>query len=90
MIPSFAVFAASPASRVASVRAPVLLLLGGRDKRVPPSNGLAFAAALRSRGVPTRTLVFPDDEHPLSKPRTEVEAWLNILDWLRQHAHPAA
>ena len=77
--------AVSAVAHLDSVRAPVGLLLGAKDRRVPHSNGLAYAAALRQRGVPVRTLVFADDEHPLSKPRTELESYANILHWLKLH-----
>ena len=41
--------AASPVAHVDAVRAPVLVLLGAVDLRVPPTNGLRYAAALRER-----------------------------------------
>ena len=80
-----AMFKVSPIAHIDAVRAPVLMLLGAKDRRVPPSNGMAYAHALRERGVPCRMLVFPDDEHGLSKPRTELESFVNVLDWLRAY-----
>lgn len=77
--------AVSPIAHIDAVRAPVLMLLGAKDRRVPPSNGLAYVHALRERGVACRLLVFPDDEHGLSKPRTELESFVNVLDWLRMN-----
>ena len=38
---------ASPVHHLSKVKAPVLMLLGAVDLRVPPSNGLRYAAALR-------------------------------------------
>ena len=77
--------AVSPIAVVNNVRAPVLMLLGAKDRRVPASNGLAYARALKHRGVTVRTILFPEDEHPLSKPRTEMESFLNALEWLNTH-----
>ena len=86
-VPSTAALAAmraiSPMAHIDAVRAPVLMLLGAKDRRVPPSTGMAYSHALRERGVPVRVLVFPDDEHSLAKPRTELESYMNILEWLR-------
>jgi dipeptidyl aminopeptidase/acylaminoacyl peptidase len=45
---------------------------------------MAYAAALRQRGVPVKTILFPEDEHPLSKPRTELECHVTFLEWLLQ------
>lgn len=36
------------------VRAPVLLMLGEDDQRVPPKQGLEYYRALKARGLPTR------------------------------------
>ena len=77
--------AASPIAHVDAVTAPVLLMLGARDRRVPPSNGMQYYHALRARGKPARLLVFPEDEHGLSKPRTELESYVTMLAFLREH-----
>lgn len=39
--------AASPIAHIDAVRAPVMLMLGLQDRRVPPADGLAYARALR-------------------------------------------
>lgn len=77
--------AVSPAAHVHKVRAPVAFMLGAKDRRVPLDDGQRFAEALKSRGVRTRTLVFPEDTHALDKPQTEFEQWLNMAGWLKEH-----
>lgn len=77
--------AVSPVAHLAAVRTPVLMLVGAKDRRVPPSNGLAYARQLRQKGVPVRVILFPEDEHGLTRPRTELESYLNITAWLREH-----
>jgi hypothetical protein len=47
-------FQKSPIAHVDSVKAPVLILIGSSDRRVPPINGVAYFNALRERGVKTR------------------------------------
>ena len=44
----------SPIHHVQKVRAPVLICLGGRDRRVPPSQGIEYYHVLRAQGVKTR------------------------------------
>lgn len=41
--------------------------------------------ALKSRGKTVKCLWFPEDEHGLSKPRTELESYLTMLDWLKAY-----
>lgn len=44
----------SPMHYVASVKTPTLVCLGGKDRRVPPSQGLEYFHVLRAQGVVTR------------------------------------
>lgn len=80
--------AASPVRFVTdgTVTAPVLLLLGAKDRRVPKENGIEYYYALKARGVPTQCLLYPEDNHALDKPATEVDSWVNIALWLQTHA----
>ncbi|GFR44659.1 hypothetical protein Agub_g5949, partial [Astrephomene gubernaculifera] len=86
-----ALFAASPAAHAHAVTAPLCMMLGARDRRVPPPDGLQFLAAVRSReegqagAPPTRLIVFPEDSHGLDKPQTEFENWINIAWWLKMY-----
>jgi len=45
-----AMFRASPVHYVKNVETPTLLLIGGKDKRVPSSQGLSYYRALRAAG----------------------------------------
>ncbi|KAG1675395.1 hypothetical protein FOA52_012314 [Chlamydomonas sp. UWO 241] len=83
-----AMFAKSPIAHVHKVKAPMFFMLGAKDRRVPPPDGLQYLAALRGSGVvtaPPRVVTFPDDGHGLDKPQTEFEQWLSALWWLRTH-----
>uniref|UniRef100_A0AAR2IPU7 acylaminoacyl-peptidase n=1 Tax=Pygocentrus nattereri TaxID=42514 RepID=A0AAR2IPU7_PYGNA len=44
----------SPITHAAQIRTPVLLMLGGKDKRVSPYQGLELYKALKSRNSPVR------------------------------------
>uniref|UniRef100_A0A8C6X6Q2 acylaminoacyl-peptidase n=1 Tax=Naja naja TaxID=35670 RepID=A0A8C6X6Q2_NAJNA len=70
---------------VDKVQAPVLLLIGEEDRRVPPKQGLEYYRALRSRGIPTRMLQYPSDNHALSSVEAEADGFMNIALWLLQH-----
>jgi acylaminoacyl-peptidase len=73
----------SPLSRLDSLTGPLLLLVGGRDKRVPPTQGVEAYYRLRQRGVPVRLLLYAEDGHPLDKPVTEGDCWTHMVAWFR-------
>jgi len=77
----------SPITHVNNVKAPVLMLLGGCDRRVPMDDGKRYIARLKQsdNAPPTRIIVFENDEHGLTKPQTEFEQWITGLWWLQQH-----
>ncbi|XP_061314211.1 acylamino-acid-releasing enzyme-like [Pezoporus flaviventris] len=75
----------SPVRYVNQVRAPVLLLLGEDDRRVPPRQGLEYYRALKARGVPTRLLWYPGNSHALAGVEAEADGFMNIALWLSKH-----
>ncbi|XP_056241966.1 S9 family peptidase isoform X1 [Seriola aureovittata] len=75
----------SPIKHAAQIKAPVLLMLGGRDRRVSPHQGLELYKALKSRDSPVRLLWFSEDGHSLSRVDTQVDCFLNTVLWLHQH-----
>ncbi|KAK9836232.1 hypothetical protein WJX84_008783 [Apatococcus fuscideae] len=75
----------SPSSFLANVRAPLLLLLGAKDRRVPLTDGLQYGAALRAQGGTVKILVFPEDTHALDRPQTEFETLVTMISWLQEH-----
>ncbi|XP_074537606.1 acylamino-acid-releasing enzyme [Halichoeres trimaculatus] len=75
----------SPITHAAQIRAPVLLMLGARDRRVSPHQGLELYKVLKSRDSPVRLLWFPEDGHSLSRVDTQADCFLNTVLWLHQH-----
>ena len=73
----------SPIAHVEGVVAKTLFLVGAQDRRVPPSDPLHYVQVLRSRGLDTEVLLFPSDNHPLSKPQTEIQVWVRVLRFAR-------
>ncbi|XP_019059085.1 PREDICTED: acylamino-acid-releasing enzyme isoform X2 [Tarenaya hassleriana] len=75
----------SPISHLSKVKTPTLFLLGAQDLRVPVSNGLQYARALKEKEVEVKVLFFPDDNHPLDRPQTDFESFLNIGVWFKKY-----
>ncbi|KAL3834809.1 hypothetical protein ACJIZ3_009545 [Penstemon smallii] len=78
-------YSKSPISHVSKVKTPTLFLLGARDVRVPMTDGLQYARALREKGVETKVIVFPNDIHPINRPQSDFESFLNIGLWFKKH-----
>uniref|UniRef100_A0A8C9WE30 acylaminoacyl-peptidase n=1 Tax=Scleropages formosus TaxID=113540 RepID=A0A8C9WE30_SCLFO len=75
----------SPIVHASQIRSPVLLMLGGKDKRVCPHQGLELYRALKSRGSPVRLLWYSEDGHTLSRADTQADCFLNTALWFLQH-----
>ena len=73
----------SPASYVSEWNTPTLVIHGGKDFRVPETEGIATFTALQRRGVKSKFLYFPDENHWVLKPMNSIK-WHNaIFSWLK-------
>lgn len=77
--------AASPISRAQSVVAPTLVLIGAKDLRVPPSQGLIWHNMLRERGVETQVRWYASDNHPLVGVECEADTFVSVCLWMQKH-----
>uniref|UniRef100_A0A8B9CTJ2 Acylamino-acid-releasing enzyme n=1 Tax=Anser brachyrhynchus TaxID=132585 RepID=A0A8B9CTJ2_9AVES len=75
----------SPIAQVHRVRAPVLLCVGARDRRVSPTQALELYRVLRASGVPARLLWYPEGGHALAGTETEADVFGNCARWFLQH-----
>lgn len=80
----------SPVDQVARLRAPVLLLQGGRDERAPVAGYREMVAAIRHHGTPLQTLFEPNEGHGFFKTRHRVLAYRTILAFFRRYIGPGA
>lgn len=73
----------NPVNHVANWNKPMLVIHGTRDYRIPYAQSLSAFTALQRRGIPSRLLMFPDENHWVLKPNNsirwhhEVQKWLN-------------
>ena len=75
----------NPAAYVTKWRTPMLVTHGGLDFRVPYSQGLATFTALQRRGIESRFVFFPDENHWILKPANSLQWHREVLDWLNKH-----
>ncbi|KLO07772.1 alpha/beta-hydrolase [Schizopora paradoxa] len=72
---------ASPIAHVNAVQAPVLLLIGEQDQRVPPSQGKNYYHALRQRKKIADMLYFPGNGHSLEQVESSRLAFEAAVYW---------
>ena len=78
----------SPQAVVDQVTTPTLVLHAELDFRCPVSQAERYYAALKAGGVETEMVLFPGEDHELSRsgrPRHRIERFEVILDWWTRH-----
>lgn len=81
----------SPAENVDRIKAALMIVVGGRDERVPPSQGKALRAALDKRGYPYEWLLKDGEGHGFYRTDNKVELYTKMLDFFRHNLSiPAA
>ena len=68
----------------------MLVVTGEKDFRVPYTQGLASFTALQRKGVDSRLLVFPDENHWVLKPKNSIQWYDEVFKWMGKHLQPAA
>jgi dipeptidyl aminopeptidase/acylaminoacyl peptidase len=78
----------NPLNKVGAWKKPLLVIHGGKDFRVPLGQGLAAFTAAQRRGVPSKFVYYPDENHWVLKPQNSVEWYRNVEDWMRRWIGP--
>ncbi len=76
----------NPANFVQNWRVPELVIHGGRDFRVPLEQGIATFTALQRKGVDSKFLYFPEENHWVLKAQNSVQWHDEVMAWLNKHA----
>ena len=75
----------SPHRYAAEFRTPCLVICGENDFRVPYTQSLEFFTALQRRGVESKLLFFPDEDHFVRKPLNAQLWWNTLHEWFAEH-----
>ena len=73
---------ASPLTRIGDVRAPLFVIHGANDPRVPLSEAEQVAAAVRANGVEVEMVVYDDEGHGLAKRANRLDAYPRAVAFL--------
>ncbi len=74
----------NPVNFVKNWKTPMLVIHGALDYRVVDTQGLSTFTALQRRGIPSKFLHFPDENHWVLKPHNSFLWHETVLGWLDQ------
>ncbi|MEH3047596.1 S9 family peptidase [Sphingomonas adhaesiva] len=72
----------NPVNHVARWKTPMLVITGEKDFRIPYTQGLAAFTALQRRDIPSRLLVFPNENHWVLKPKNSRQWYGEVIGWM--------
>ena len=75
----------NPVNHIAKWRVPMLVVQGEKDYRVPVDQGLSTFTALQRKGIESKLLYFPDENHWVLKPQNSILWHDTVNAWLKQH-----
>jgi dienelactone hydrolase len=78
----------APVTYARNFRTPMLIVHGGNDYRVDPSQGLAMFQVLQAKHIPSKLLYFETENHWVLKPADSILWYHTVLDWLDQWVKP--
>jgi len=75
----------SPHVSAGNFNTPTLVVHGQLDQRVPINQGFELFNTLQTRGVPSKLLYFPDENHWVLKPQNSLLWYQTKKDWLQKY-----
>ena len=64
---------------------PHLIIHGSKDYRIPITEGVSAFTTLQIRGVPSKFLHFPNENHWVLKPMNSIKWYYEVLGWLDKY-----
>jgi dipeptidyl aminopeptidase/acylaminoacyl peptidase len=78
----------SPHVSAGNFDTPMLIIHGQLDLRVPVNHSLELFNTLQKRGVPSKLVYFPDENHWVLKPQNSLYWYQTMRDWVATYAPP--
>ncbi len=75
----------NPIHFIKNWQTPMLVIHGALDYRVVDTQGISTFTALQRRGIPSKLLYFPDENHWISKPQNSILWHETVLGWLDEY-----
>jgi dipeptidyl aminopeptidase/acylaminoacyl peptidase len=74
----------NPRRFVKNMNTPQLIIHGGKDYRIPITEGLSIFTALQRRNIPSKLLYLPEENHWVLNPANSIMWYDTVLSWLDQ------
>lgn len=78
----------NPVNYVTNWKTPMLVIHGEKDYRVPPGQGLGAFTALQRQGIPSKLLVFPEENHWVLGAQNSIRWHHEVHEWLDRWTAP--
>lgn len=79
----------NPANFVQNWKTPTLVIHSDKDYRLPVTEGLSTFTVLQRKGIPSRLVYFPDENHWVLKAANSLRWHAEVLNWIQKWtAHP--
>jgi dipeptidyl aminopeptidase/acylaminoacyl peptidase len=75
----------NPVNYVTAWKTPQLVITSEKDFRIPYTQGIAAFTALQRRDIPSRLLIFPDENHWVLKPKNSVQWYDEVFGWMNRY-----
>ncbi|MDH3214992.1 MAG: S9 family peptidase [Candidatus Krumholzibacteria bacterium] len=72
----------NPVNFVEHWKTPMLVIHGAQDFRVVDTQGMSTFTVLQRRGIPSKFLYFPDENHWVLKPHNSIQWHETVIGWL--------
>ncbi|MFO7922813.1 MAG: S9 family peptidase [Bacteroidales bacterium] len=78
----------SPHYYAGNFNTPALIIHGHLDYRVPVGQAFELFRTLQSRGVDSRLIYYPDENHWILKPNNSIYWYSQVREWIEKYAAP--
>ena len=75
----------SPERFVQNWKTPMLVIHGGKDMRVPLTEGLQAFTALQMKGIDSQFLYFPEENHWTLNPANQIQWYDSVYKWFEKY-----
>lgn len=75
----------SPIRLIGNATTPTLILYGGADARVPPTQGYELYEGLKAVGVETQLVTYPREPHTIGERKHQLDLLGRVVEWYDRH-----